>query len=107
PVYGVTAQDLEDDRWVVRAWRADGWIKRLMRGFCVKDIRTARPDLWASDDPAAVVPGAGPDGRPNLAGAASLSAFLIDGCLEGDTPRRYEDLRRLNDCLRERGRDAL
>ena len=31
----------------------------------------------------------------------------MDGCIENDTPRRYEDLKRLNDCLRERGRDAL
>ena len=65
PVYAVTCDDLEDDRWVVRAWHADEWIQRLLRYFCAKDIRTARPDLWASDDPSAVVPGTGPDGQPN------------------------------------------
>src|SRR5207248_8673723 len=75
--------------------------------FCAKDIRSTRPDLWASDDPSAVVPGTGPDGQPNPTGNANLMQFLVDGCIENDTPRRYEDLKRLNDCLRERGRDAL
>ena len=106
-VYALTADDLQDDRWVVRAWHADEWIKRLLRAFCAKDIRTARPDLWAADDPSAVVPGLGPDNQPNPTGLANLSQFLITGCLENDTPKRYEDLKRLNDCLRERGRDAL
>ena len=107
PLYAVEFQDLEDDRWVVRAWHADGWIRRLLRHFCAKDIATARPDLWASDDPGKVVPGLGPNGHANPTGNANLSQFLIDGCIENGAPRRYEDLERLNDCLRERGRDAL
>jgi Tc toxin complex TcA C-terminal TcB-binding domain len=107
PVYSVTSDDLADDRWVIRAWHADEWIQRLLRYFCAKDIRSARPDLWASEDPSAVVPGTGPDGQPNLTGNANLSQFLVDGCIENNTPRRYEELKRLNDCLRERGRDAL
>jgi Tc toxin complex TcA C-terminal TcB-binding domain len=107
PIYSVTYQDLEDDRWVVRAWHSDRWMRRLRRDLCVKDIRDARPDLWASDDPAGVVPGVGPDGKPNPAGCANLLHFLIESLLANNTPRRYEDLKRLNDCLRERGRDAL
>jgi Tc toxin complex TcA C-terminal TcB-binding domain len=107
PVYAVGFQDLEDDRWAVRTWHADEWIRRLLRHFCAKDIGFARPDLWASDDPSAVVPGLGPDGNPNPTGNANLSQFLVDGCIENGSPRRYEDLKRLNDCLRERGRDAL
>jgi hypothetical protein len=107
PVSSVTSDDLEDDRWVIRAWRADEWIQRLVRYFCAKDIRSARPDLWASDDPSAIVPGTGPDGQPNPTGNANLSRFLVDGCIENNTPRRYEELKQLNDCLRERGRDAL
>src|SRR5262249_39768972 len=70
PRYPVTFQDLEDDRWVVRVWHADEWIRRLLRHFCAKDIGSARPDLWASDDPSAVVPGIGPDGNPNPTGNA-------------------------------------
>jgi hypothetical protein len=54
-----------------------------------------------------VVPGTGPDGQPNPAGNTNLSRFIVDGFIENDAPRRYEDLKRLNDCLRERGRDAL
>jgi hypothetical protein len=107
PVYSVTSDDLEDDRWVIRAWHGDEWTQRLLRYFCAKDIRPARPDLWASDDPSAVVPGTGSDGQPNPTGNANLSQFLADGCIENNTPRRYEELKRLNDCLRERGRDAL
>jgi hypothetical protein len=107
PVYALTSDDLEDDRWVVRAWHADEWIRRLLRYFCDKDIREARPDLWASDDPSAVVPGAWIDGNPNPTGNANLFHYLLDGCIESGEPRRYADVQRLNDCLRERGRDAL
>ena len=53
----VTSVDLQDDRWGVRAWHADRWIGALECRFTVKDIAAARPDLWASDDPSAVVPG--------------------------------------------------
>ena len=74
---------------------------RSQRRFAAKDIAAARPDLWASDDPAALVAG------ETETGNANLSAFVGDGCLENGEPRRYDDLRRLNDGLRERGRDAL
>ena len=37
----------------------------------------------------------------------NFSRFLGDGCLEAGAPRLYDDLRKLNDGLRERGRDAL
>ena len=30
PVYALTSDDMEDDRWVVRAWHADEWIRRLL-----------------------------------------------------------------------------
>lgn len=105
PVYVVTSNDLEDDRWVVRAWHADEWIRRLLRFFCAKDITKARPDLWASDDPSALT---GPVGSMEAeTGNANLSEFLCDGCFENGEPCRYEDVKRLNDCLRERARDAL
>jgi hypothetical protein len=101
PVYAVTSTDLEDDRWTVRAWHADLWLRRLWQHFTVKDITQARPDLWASDDPAEIVPGAAETGNANLL------RFLCDGCFDDGAPRRYDDVRRLNDGLRERGRDAL
>ncbi len=101
PVYPVTTIDLEDDRWTLRAWRADGWLRRLWKHFTVKDITAARPDLWASDNPAALVPGATETGNANLL------RFLCDGCFDNGAPRRYDDVRRLSDGLRERGREAL
>jgi Tc toxin complex TcA C-terminal TcB-binding domain len=101
PVYQVTSVDLKDDRWVVRAWRADQWIRAMLRAFDAKDITLARPDLWASDDPSALVPG------ETVTGNANLSQLLCDGCFESGAPRRYEDVKRLNNGLRERGRRAL
>ena len=100
-VYKVSSADLEDDRWTVRAWHADRWLRALECFFTVKDITKARPDLWASDDPSALVAG------ETETGNANLSAFLCDGCFENGHPRRYEDVKRLNDGLRERARHAL
>jgi hypothetical protein len=101
PVYAVAITDLEDERWTVRAWHAEIWLRRLWEHFTVKDMTVARPDLWASTDPAARVPGEAQTGNANLL------QFLCDGCWENGEPRRYEDVRRLNDGLRERGRKAL
>jgi Tc toxin complex TcA C-terminal TcB-binding domain len=100
-VYAVSSADLEDDRWALRAWHADHWLRALQCFFAAKDISVARPDLWAADDPGAVVAG------ETETGNANLSAFLCAGCLENGKPRRYLDVTRLNDGLRERGRDAL
>jgi hypothetical protein len=103
PVYALTTDDLEDDRWMVRCGHADRWIESLSKCFRVKDkdIEEARPELWASDDPAALVVG------EMVTGNASLSQFLGDGCLESGAPRLYDDLKTINDGLRERGRCAL
>ncbi len=99
--YRVSSGDLEDERWTVRAWRADRWLDGLRAGFLVDDIRTARPDLWASDDPGEVV------ASETESGNANLTRFVRDGCIENREPRRYQDITRLNDGLRERGRAAL
>lgn len=101
PVYEVTSADLCDDRWTVRAWHAGRWLRAARRRFAAPDIEAARPDLWASEDPSAVLPG------ETQAGNASLLAYVAGGCLADDGPRRYDDLRLLNDGLRERGRRAL
>ena len=108
PVYSVTFDDLEDDRWVVRAWHADDWIRRLLQ-LLLRARTSARrgPISGPPTIPARWFPGPDPTGNPNPTGNANLSQFLVDGCIENNTPRRYEDLKRLNDCLRERGRDAL
>ena len=101
PVYEVTSTDLEDERWVLRAWHADLWIRCLLKCFDAKDITLARPDLWASEDPSAPVSG------ETETGNANLLQFLCDGCFENGKPRRYNEVKRLNDGLRERGRAAL
>jgi Tc toxin complex TcA C-terminal TcB-binding domain len=100
-VYDVTSADLADERWVLRAWHADRWLRAAQRRFAATGIEAARPDLWASDDPGTTVPGA------SQAGNAGLLAYVTGGCLGHAGPRRYDDLCRLNDGLRERGRRAL
>ena len=40
-------------------------------------------------------------------GNANLLRFVCDGCFDNGRPLRYEDVKRLNDGLRERGREAL
>ncbi len=101
PVYAVTSADLQDDRWTLRAWHADRWLSAVDCHFAAKDMTLARPDLWASQDPSALVAGESETGHANL------SAFLSNGFLEHGHLPRYDELRRLNDGLRRRGRDAL
>jgi len=101
PVYKVSSTDLEDDRWAVRVWHGDRWTRRLMRHFNPLDISSARPDLWASDDPGSLAAG------ETATGNANLSRFLCDGCFENGEPRRYADVKRLNDRLRVNARSAL
>jgi hypothetical protein len=100
-IFSVTSASLEDDRWLVRVWHADRWLRRLQNRFHPLDMSKARPDLWASPDPSAALSGASETGNANL------SAFLTYGFLENGRPRRYLDFKRLNDGLRERGRRAL
>jgi Tc toxin complex TcA C-terminal TcB-binding domain len=101
-IYTVNDTDLQDDRWLVRVWHADRWVRCLMEHFHAKGISKARPDLWASDDPGALVPASG----VTETGNANLLAYFNDGCFNGH-PRRYGIVKRLNDGLRERGRRAL
>ena len=101
PVYPVSSSDLTDDRWVVRVWHADRLVRMILQGSSDKDAAMARPDLWASQDPNYTV------GPETVTGNANLSTFLCDRCFDHDVPRRYEDVRKLNDGLRDRGRRAL
>ena len=93
--YAVVAADLLDERWSVRVWKAHEWLRRLERETLLKEVREARPDLWAADDPAA------------SGGNANLLAVVQDALVETGPPRRYEDLAILDDRLRTRARTAL
>lgn len=92
--YDVTSADLEDDRWAVRVWQAEKWVRLLLYHFYPKDITAAKVFLWVSDG-------------PMLDGNANLTQFYRDGCIENGEPRRYKEIKCLNDGLRERGRQAL
>jgi hypothetical protein len=97
----VTSAELKDERWAIRVWRADEWLRRLIKNFACEDVRHARPDLWASDDPGKV------EAQDVASGNLRLTRFVQDGYFENGEPLRYEDLQRLNDGLRERARAAL
>ncbi|MFZ0560566.1 MAG: neuraminidase-like domain-containing protein [Terriglobales bacterium] len=99
--YQVSSSDLTSDPWVVRVWHAERLARMILQGSSDKDVALARPDLWASDDPSGIVDTQG------VTGNANLSTFLCDRCFNYDHPRRYEEIRKLNDGLRERGRRAL
>jgi hypothetical protein len=97
--YTLQTADLETEIWPVRVWRGETWLDRMECCFAVADIDVARPDLWAADAPSE--PSNGSSGNENL------TKFVQDGCFENDAPRRYADVRALNDALRTRARDAL
>lgn len=101
--FPVTSVELEDDRWAVRVWQSEKWIRALLKRFYPKDIREARPDLWASDDPSVQEAAFG----TTESGNANLTQLYRKGCIENGEPRRYEEIKRLNDRLRQRGRAAL
>jgi hypothetical protein len=94
--YSVTASDLTDERWAIRLWHGDKWIRLLLKHFAPLDIGSAKPALWAADDAATLA-----------SGNVNLTLFFQDGCFENGEPRRYEDVKRLNDGLRQRARAAL
>jgi len=101
PEYALSALDLADERWAVRIGHAAAWLRR-MQEFCAPlEIGSARPDLWASDDPGAVGASGG------VSGNANLTELVQAGCLEEREPRRFAVIRELNDGLRDRARTAL
>ena len=99
--HAITTPELEDERWAVRIWHAEQWVRGLQRHFFAASIADARPASWASDDPNA------PFGTPPMSGNANLTAFMGNGTFENGAPRRYEDVTVLDDGLRERARAAL
>ncbi|ADD41588.1 neuraminidase-like domain-containing protein [Stackebrandtia nassauensis] len=99
--YQVSSEDLEDERWAVRVWHAENWVRAVREHFLVKDIRDARPDLWAGNDPGALEAG------ETVTGNQNLTTFVHDGCFHNGQPIRFADVKRLNDGLRERARAAL
>ena len=99
--FQVVSQHLEDEQWSIRVWRADVWIEHVRAHFTCSDIRMARPDLWASDDPGDI------EAPATESGNAVLTRFVRHGYIENVDPRRYEELTHQNNTLRQRGRDAL
>jgi hypothetical protein len=105
--YDISSGDLEDERWPIRIWQAEKWIRALLWHFAAKDIRYARTYLWASDDPSYPITIQIPGKTLNISGNKNLTKFFRDGCIENGEPRRYEDIKHLNDNLREKARQAL
>ncbi|MFI0484414.1 neuraminidase-like domain-containing protein [Actinomadura sp. 9N215] len=99
--YRLGPHDLEDERWAIRAWLGSRLLHRVTDRLVPRDLDAVHPYLWAADDPGA------PVGTPPTSGTADLIRFVEDAYIENAEPRRYTDLRRLNDGLRERARRAL
>ncbi|MFI5776075.1 neuraminidase-like domain-containing protein [Nocardia sp. NPDC051570] len=94
--YTVTSADLTSEAWAIRVQRAALWLDAVQHCFTPVRITDALPATWAADDPAAM----GDQGE-------SLTDFVRSGCVDNGAPRRYEDLRGLDDELRLRARTAL
>ncbi|WP_437827895.1 neuraminidase-like domain-containing protein [Sorangium sp. So ce1153] len=97
----IQTPELEDERWALRVWQAEKWVRTLKKHFFPRWIGSARPALWASDDLAAV------GGAPPESGNSNLTLFVRNGSFENGDPRRYDDVSVLNNGLRERARAAL
>ncbi|MGO4186812.1 neuraminidase-like domain-containing protein [Pseudarthrobacter sp. TAF60_1] len=91
----IEAPALTDERWSTRVWHADQVVRRIVHCFAIADLSEARPDLWA----AANLLGSG--------GNLNLVSLVRSGFVDNGAPRRYKDLRHLDDCLRVHARDAL
>ncbi|HEV3076950.1 MAG TPA: neuraminidase-like domain-containing protein, partial [Thermoanaerobaculia bacterium] len=96
--YAITSADLRDERWAVRVWQAERWLRGVREQSTPRGIGAARPALWAADDPGLPIGGSGNE---------NLTRFVQDGEFETGEPRRYEQVKRLDDGLRERARSAL
>ena len=70
-MYEVSSADLADERWTLRAWHADRWLRAAGHRFATGDIEAARPDLWAADDPSVDAAGTDPDRQRQPAGVRS------------------------------------
>ena len=103
PIYTVSSSNLTDERWLVRAWHAQSWLRALQNNFHPSELGDARPDLWVALDPSAPVPASG----VTQTGNANLTTLLNAICLDAGEPRRVLDLKHLNDGLRARARAAL
>ena len=77
PVYEVTSADLADDRWTLRAWHADRWLRAAQAP--VRRPATSRRRGRICGHP--TIPSAALPGETQT-GNANLVAFVTDGCLE-------------------------
>ena len=100
PLYQLAPADLLDERWAIRLWHANEWVQAVQRGFFSKNLGAVQPALWASDDLGATV--------GTTSGNADLINFVQQALLNSeDVPQEFNTLKRLNNGLRERARQAL
>ena len=93
--------DLEDEKWAIRVWKARGWICRVQKSFFSSKLVDVIPWLWAADDPNVTL------GSATVSGNQNLTHFFDESCFLEAKTKRFEDVKELNDQLRERGRAAL
>ncbi len=93
----LTAEHLRDERWPIRAWKAQRCLADALVHAYTTEITEARPDRWVAENPSLGTPSGNDD----------LTKFVGDVLLEMGEPRRYRDLREIDDGLRERARRPL
>lgn len=101
----VQSADLQDERWPIRihhAWEAINTIRQVLSN---KATHAAHPELWASTSPSTTLNHGDP--APQRTGNQNL-IYVVNKTLlaDQDTPQ-FEELKRLNDCLRLRAYNAL
>lgn len=100
PLYQVTSTDLMDERWATRMWHVREWLCSLSKKFYSELLQQARPALWATDDPNALIGGS--------SGNGNLTYFVQHTLLSSKSSQHsFKTLTALNDGLRLRARDAL
>ena len=102
--YAITQEDLEDECWAIRVWNAKQWIEKLQRHFFTRSLQAARFDLWAADESVLLIDS---NISPAVSGNQNLTHFVQTSCILDSTLPRIDEIRILNDGLRERARTAL
>lgn len=96
-LYEVLPSDLLDERWATRVFKAVRWLQGLNRKLYAKTYKSLMPALVAADDPSEKI--------GEVSGNTDMAAFVMASCEHN--PNLLENIKCVNDGLRDRARDAL
>jgi hypothetical protein len=100
PLYSLVWTDLLDERWAIRVWHANAWMKAVQKKVFSESYSSIQPALWVEDDPSVAI--------GSTSGNQDLVSFVQNALLKSkNIPPSWETLTDLNDGLRERARKSL